>query len=100
VFSDYGIPVTEDSAEGRLKARYICAITVGENLQKMAAGTMYTPELTIRLSDGVGTLFSYAARLERLGAQNPDLARRRAYSALANHIQSAFAPALAAKLGF
>jgi hypothetical protein len=59
---------------------------------------MYTPALTITLSGTAGTFFSYSARMERIGAQNPEVAHRRAYNALANHVEAAFAGELDAKL--
>jgi hypothetical protein len=60
---------------------------------------MYTPALTITISGSGGeALLSYGARLERLGAQDPDVARRRDYNALANHIEVSFATELETKL--
>jgi hypothetical protein len=94
VFSSNGIPVTPEQKQ----AKYVCAVTITENIQKTEAGTMYTPALTIRINSARETIFSYNARLERLGAQNPDIARRRAYNALANHIAASFAEDLEAKL--
>jgi hypothetical protein len=94
VFADKGIPV----AQTRSQAPYVCAVALEENMQKTDAGTMYTPALNIVISGNSGPLFSYSARLERVGAQNPEVARRRAYNAAANAIQSEFVGELEAKL--
>jgi hypothetical protein len=92
--SSSGIPVSREQGQ----AKYLCKLDVTENLQQTDAGTMYTPAMTVTISGRAGTLFSYSARLERLGAQDPGVARRRAYNAAAGHIEASFAKELEAKL--
>jgi hypothetical protein len=75
--SSRGLPVSREQKE----AKYLCKLDITENLQQTDAGTMYTPAMTVTIGGGAVTLFSYSARLERIGAQNPDVARRRAYNA-------------------
>jgi hypothetical protein len=74
----------ENSASNR------CEVTINENEQKLEAGTFYTPTVTIALTGKSGTLFTYSTSISRQGANNPDIAKRRAYTALAGELQKSF----------
>jgi hypothetical protein len=82
-FSDNGMKVV--SIEG-LSSNW-CEITVSENKQVLRAGTFLTPSANITVYGSGGALFSWNGGIgERIGATNPDIAKRRAFSALAEEI--------------
>jgi hypothetical protein len=72
-------------------ASAVCEAAVNENAQKLEAGTFYTPGITVTLRGKSGTFFTWSAAAQRAGAFNPDIARRRAYAALAQRIDETFA---------
>jgi hypothetical protein len=59
-------------------------------MQKLEAGTFYYPTLTAALTGKNGALFTYSRTLERVGAVNPDVAKRRAYNEIAGEIEKSF----------
>jgi hypothetical protein len=85
-----GFPVERN----REAAANVCVIRVDEGIQAMDSGVFYNPELsgTVRgVSPGAsGALFSFTATAPRQGAINPELAKRRAYTALAAALKEAF----------
>ncbi|GHV11309.1 hypothetical protein FACS189491_02310 [Spirochaetia bacterium] len=83
-----GFPVTRN----RNAANAVCTAMVDEGMQTLPAGTFYTPLVSIAISGKSGSpLFSCAIRAaERSGAVNPDLAKRRGYTALAGEIRKSF----------
>ncbi|MDR1932925.1 MAG: LPP20 family lipoprotein, partial [Spirochaetales bacterium] len=87
-------------ATGRDKktASAVCAVTVEENIQKLEAGTFYYPSVTASLADKTGVLFTYSFTLGRTGAFNPDVAKQRAYAAIAQEIQNSFLKELNKKM--
>jgi hypothetical protein len=82
-----GLPVTKD----RAAASAVCHALVDEGMEKREAGTFYNPALTISITGKTGgALFSLTIKAPRQSAVNPDIARRRAYTALAGEIQNKF----------
>jgi hypothetical protein len=83
-----GFPV----ARNRSSAGAVCIAAVDEGVQTLPAGTFYTPSVRITISGKSGSpLFSYTIKVaERSGAVNPDVAKRRAYTALAAEVTNSF----------
>jgi hypothetical protein len=82
-----GFPVTND----RNAASAVCRAVVEEGQEKREGGTFYTPKLTVMITGNSGEpLFSMTLQAPRQSATNPDVARRRAYAALAGEIQTRF----------
>ena len=75
----------------RAAAAAVCAVLVEEGMQKQENGVLYYPALTATVSGSAGPLFSFKITGERQGALNPDLAKRRAYTALASVLETSFA---------
>ncbi|MDR1230258.1 MAG: hypothetical protein LBK61_02530 [Spirochaetaceae bacterium] len=92
-FGTAGFPVTQD----RRTASGVCLVRVDLGAQKLESGTFYTPALTGTVSGGAGTVFSFTAKAPRQSAMNPDIGRRRAYTALAAALGEAFAAELDSK---
>jgi hypothetical protein len=79
-----GFPVAAGAAT-------VCRAVVNEGMEKRDAGTFYNPALTISVAGVTGdALFSLTFTAPRQSAVNPDIARRRAYAALAGEIQAKF----------
>jgi hypothetical protein len=86
-FSSHGFNVAQDEAAATNR----CEATVSENKQVLEAGTFYTPSVNIAVTGKAQTLFTYTVGIkERRGAKNPDIAKRRAYTELAQEIQTSF----------
>jgi hypothetical protein len=82
-----GFPVSKD----RASASAVCLATVTEGMDKREAGTFYSPVLTVGITGKTGTaLVSMTVNAPRQSAVNPEIARRRAYTALAGEIQAQF----------
>ncbi|GHV27338.1 hypothetical protein AGMMS4952_08840 [Spirochaetia bacterium] len=85
--STEGFPV----AKTRSEAAAVCAVTVDEGMQKRELGIFYFPSLQAVFSGtSSGTLFTYNASTEQAGAVREDVAKRRAYTALAEAVQKTF----------
>jgi hypothetical protein len=82
-FGEAGFPVARE----RRSAAAVCVIRVNEGRQTLASGTFYYPELAGEVSGRAGPVFSFTAKAERQAAINQDLARRRAYTALAQALR-------------
>jgi hypothetical protein len=78
-------------ARNRAAAAAFCAVLVEEGMQKQENGVLFYPALTASISGTAGPLFSFKITGERQGALNPDLAKRRAYTALAAALEASFA---------
>jgi hypothetical protein len=89
-----GFPVEQN----REAASSVCLIHVDEGAQKLESGTLYNPSLTGTVSGSAGAVFSFTAKAPRQSAINPDVGRRRAYTALAGALGEAFAGELNGKL--
>jgi hypothetical protein len=72
-------------------AAVICEVNISENKQTLPAGTFYTPSVNIVMNGKTQSLYSFSASVdERIGANNPDVARQRAYIALASKLGKTF----------
>jgi hypothetical protein len=74
-----GFPVEQD----RGVASCVCLIRVDTGMQRMEGGAFYNPSLTGTVSGGAGAVFSFTAKAPRQSAVNPEVGKRRAYTALA-----------------
>jgi len=74
----------------RNNALTYCLVQVEEGEQIMSAGVFYNPVLTGIISGRNGSLFSFKVEGARQGAINQDLAKRRAYTALSEALETAF----------
>lgn len=82
-----GLPV----AKSRAGAAAICAATVTEGVQKSDMGTFYFPKISITLRSASGAdVFSCSIEASKQGAVNTDIAKLRAYNALAAEIEKQF----------
>jgi hypothetical protein len=86
-FTAQGFPV----ARSRAAASAVCAVTVNDGEQKRDSGTYYYPSLQAVLSGRSGVLWTFNAQAERAAAVTPDVAKRRAYAALAESVNASFA---------
>lgn len=77
-------------AEGEAAAVYRCDVVVEENVQQLAAGSFYTPEIRISIGDGRRSVYTQSISVRRVGARNPDVARQRAYKAMAEEVKKSF----------
>lgn len=77
-------------AEGEAEAVYRCDVTVEENVQQLTGGTFYTPEVRISIDDGRRSVYTQSISVRRVGARNPDVARQRAYKAMAEEVKKSF----------
>jgi hypothetical protein len=85
--SAQGFPVTTN----RDTAAVLCEVNISENRQTLPAGTFYTTGVNIVLNGKTQALYSFSASVdERIGANSPDVARRRAYSAIAYKLGETF----------
>jgi len=91
-FAALGFPVTGN----RNAAAAVCYVTIEEGRQERqiagfsAASVFYHPQVRAVLSSPAGTLVTFSAEGGQQSAVNPDVARRRAYQALAERITSDF----------
>jgi len=65
-------------------------VVVEENVQQLAAGSFYTPEIRISIGDGRRSVHTQSISVRRVGARNPDVARQRAYKAMAEEVKKSF----------
>lgn len=77
-------------AEGEAAAVYHCDVTVEENVQHLAAGSFYMPEIRISIGDGRRSVHTQSISVRRVGARNPDVARQRAYKVMAEEVKKSF----------
>jgi hypothetical protein len=72
-------------------AAVLCEVNISENRQTLPAGTFYTPSVNIIMSGKTQSLYSFSATTaERIGANNLDVARQRAYTAIASKLGETF----------
>jgi hypothetical protein len=91
ILSAQGFPVTTN----KNAAAVICEVNINENKQTLPAGTFYTPSVNIIMNGKTQSLSSFSASVdEPVVAHNPDVARQRAYAALANTINQTFTVAI------
>lgn len=82
------------TAETNRNTAALCMVQVEEGLQKQDSGFSYYPALTGTVSGSGGALFSFKIAAARQGAMNANLAKRRAYEALASALEKGFAAEL------
>jgi hypothetical protein len=85
-FAQDGFPVSAS----RPSASAVCKISVDEGMRKGELGIFYQPSLRATLTGKSGDIFSFSASADSVGAVQPDVARRRAYAALAERILTTF----------
>ena len=85
-FAALGFPVTND----RNAAAAVSHVTVEEGRQERQLGIFYFPQVRAVISSPAGTLFTFSAEGGQAAAVTPDVARRRAYTALAERITDNF----------
>jgi hypothetical protein len=96
LLSAEGLPITAD----KRKAAAVCTAAVDEGFQPAEAGYFYYPKISVSITDSAGNaLFSYSAAPGKQGAMNPDVAKRRAYSALAAALENDFSGKMNRELG-
>jgi hypothetical protein len=83
-FTALGFPLTRT----KTAAAAICAVTVDEGEQKRESGVYYYPSVQAVLSGASGALWTFNAQAERSAAVTPDVAKRRAYTALAESVNT------------
>jgi hypothetical protein len=81
-----GFPVERN----RDAASCLCLVRVDEGVQKLDSGTFYNLSLSAVVNGASGAVFSFTAQAPRQGAINPEVAKRRAYTALAAALGEAF----------
>jgi hypothetical protein len=86
VLAAEGFPVSRT----RAAAAVVCTVTVNEGMQKRDLGIFYFPSVQAVFTGTSGTLFTYTASAESAAAVRADVAKRRAYNALAEQIQKTF----------
>jgi len=84
-FGAAGFPV----AKSRGAASSVCVIRVDEGKQSGETGTSYSPALSGTVTSSGTAVFSFTAKAARQSAVNPDVAKRRAYTALAEALKKA-----------
>lgn len=85
-FQAEGFPVTQS----RNTAAAVCAVTIDPGEQQRALGTFYYPSLRAVVSGNSGVLWTFNAKAEKSAAVTPDVAKRRAWTALAEEVISVF----------
>ena len=85
-FAALGFLVTND----RSVAAAVCHVTVEEGRQERQLGIFYFPQVRAVISSPAGTLFTFSAEGGQQAAATPDIARRRAYQALADAVLGGF----------
>jgi hypothetical protein len=81
-----GFSVSDNNRE----ATYICKVIIDENLMEMPGGTFYKPALQVTLESRNKKVFTYSSTLERVGAVDAALARRRMENDLVTNITEKF----------
>ena len=85
-FAALGFLVTND----RNVAAALCHVTVEEGRQERQLGIFYFPQVRAVISSLAGTLFTFSAEGGQQAAVTPDVAKRRAYQALAYAVLNGF----------
>ena len=77
---------------GKNTANTFCEVKIEEGFQRReGTGDFYYPKITVTIrTKGGKTLYSYAASAARQAAAAPDVAKRRAYTALVNELEKNF----------
>jgi len=89
-FAALGFPVTNN----RDVAAAVSYVTVEEGRQERQLGIFYFPQVRAVISSPAGALFTFSAEGGQQAAVTPDVARRRAYQALADAVLEGFSLAV------
>jgi hypothetical protein len=81
-----GFPVVEN----RNGADVVCAVTIDEGRQQREVGIFYYSSLRAVFTDASGAIFTFNATADRASAVTPEVAKRRAYTALAEKVVESF----------
>jgi hypothetical protein len=81
-----GFPV----AKNKDGADVICAVSIDEGKQERELGIFYYSSLQAVFTDASGAIFTFNATADRASAVTPDVAKRRAYTALAEKVVESF----------
>jgi hypothetical protein len=84
-----GFPV----AKTREGAAVVCAVRIDEGRQERELGVFYNSSLQAVFAGAAGTLLTFNAVADRASAVTPDVAKRRAYAALAEKVAASFSTA-------
>jgi hypothetical protein len=84
--SEKGFPVTTN----RDGADVVCKVSIVEGKQQRELGIFYNSSLQAVFTDPSGALFTFNAAASRASAVTPDVAKRRAYTALAEKVEKSF----------
>jgi hypothetical protein len=76
--------------QNRNNALTYCLVQVEEGERITSEGVFYYPSLTGTISGRNGSLFSFKIEAPRQGAVTPDVAKRRAYTALSEALETTF----------
>ena len=93
VFAARGFPI----AKTRQTARAVCEVTIDEGEQKRDLGVFYHPSLRAVISGSSGEVAGFSVEGERAQAVTPDVAKRRAYTTLAENARIQLAAQLDAQ---
>jgi hypothetical protein len=85
VLSEKGFPIAREGDNA-----VVCAVTIDEGMQQRDLGISYYPSLQAVFTGASGALFTFNASAERVSAVTPDVAKRRAYTALAGKVVESF----------
>ena len=85
-FASLGFPVAKNSDS----AAAVCLVTVEEGRQDRQLGIFYFPKVQTTLTSPAGTLFTFSTEADQQSAVTADVAKRRAYQALAEAVQTNF----------
>jgi hypothetical protein len=86
-FAAQGFPVTRT----RSAAAATCTVTVTDGEQRRDSGVYYYPAVQAALTGKSGPLWTFNAQADKSAAVTPDVAKRRAYTALAAQVRVTFA---------
>jgi hypothetical protein len=86
VLSEEGFPIAKE----RNGAAVVCAVIIDEGMQQRDLGIFYYPSLQAVFTGTSGALFTFNASTDRTSAVTPDVAKRRAYTALAGKVVESF----------
>jgi hypothetical protein len=86
-FSTEGFAVSKNADS----AGAVCAVTVTDGKQQGDSGYYYYPSLQAIVSDASGVLWTFNAEAGKQAAISADVAKRRAYTALADEVNKTFA---------
>ncbi len=73
---------------------YRCTVMLDASKAVLPAGVFFTPSVSISVSSGTKTVFSYSKTLKRIGASTEHAAWQRMHAVICNHLRTALPQAL------